>query len=735
MAAMMDNQLKPGMTSRRRFLKASSAVLGGLVVGAWLPPLTPKSAAAEAVAQGKVSLGDSFSNGFGAFVRVGHDGRVSLISPKAEMGQGIQTGIAMMVAEELEVGLDQIDIQEAPPNAELYTDALLQFQATGGSTSTRYTWEPLRRAGASARMLLIRAAASVWEADPNLCHARDGKVFGPAGQKISYGDLVDLAATYSLPDDVPLKRPEDFRLIGTPATRLDTPTKVNGQAKFTIDLDMPDMLITSARACPVYGGKVRHVDDKAARSVPGVRDIVILEDVVAVTATNTWACFQGLKALNVEWDYGTNSKIDSAVVDQKLQDAIQRDGVIATEKGAIDASLQAANSKFEAVYVQPFLSHSPLEPMSCVAHVRDDGCDLWVGTQVPGFAQQTAAAVTGLKPEQVKVHNQWIGGAFGRRLDFDFITQAVRIASKVSYPVKLTWSREEDMTHDLYRPQYADRMTAAINDDGFPVGWQHRIAGGSIFARYVGSLPASGVDPDAVEVAVDPIYKLDSLKVHFIREEPEVVPVSWWRGVGVLRSTFAVECFVDELAHNAGIDPMAYRKTLLAHKPRVLAALNVLASKGAWDSPLPPGRGRGLAVGEVFGSVVVSMVELSAIGEKGVRIERLVTVVDCGLVINPTSVKAQMEGGTLFGLSAALFNEIDIKDGQVQQENFHAYRQLRISEAPPVEVHIVPSAEAPGGVGEAGTALIGPALLNAVNATFGDRVRRLPLVRSGYFIT
>lgn len=731
---MSDSKLTHESASRRQFLKGSSAALGGLIVGAWLPPFAPKSAAAAAVSSKKGQLGDSFAKGFGAFVRVGHDSRVTVISPKIEMGQGIHTGIAMMVAEELEVGLDQIDLQEAPPNADLYTDTLLQFQGTGGSTSTRYTWEPLRKAGATARMLLAEAAASVWRVEADQCEARNGQIHGPNGQALGYGKLVDLAATYPLPEAVNLKQPEEFRLIGTPAQRIDTPAKVNGQAKFTIDLDIPDMLITSARACPVYGGKVRSVSDDAARAIPGVRDIVVLDNAVAVTASNTWACFEGLKALDIEWDYGANRKLDSATVEQKLLQASSRDGVVAADTGSFDQSLKMAATQFEAVYQQPLLSHSPLEPMTCVAHVQADGCDLWVGTQVPGLAQQTAASVTGLNPDQIRVHNQLIGGAFGRRLDFDFITQAVQIANKVDYPVKLTWSREEDMTHDMYRPGYVDRMTAAIGADGYPVGWRHRIAGGSIMARYLGFLPDSGVDFDAVEVAVDPVYQLGDLNVRYIREEPEVVPISWWRGVGVLRGTFAVECFIDELANQAGIDPLQYRKTLLQHRPRVLSALELLASKSRWNEPLPEGKGRGLAVGEVFGSIIATVVELSAVGDKAIRIDRLVTVVDCGLVTNPRSVKAQMEGGTLFGLSAALFNEIEIEKGQVQQENFHEYRQLRMGEAPSVEVHVVPSAEAPGGVGEAGTALIGPALVNAVHATFGDRVRQLPLTRSGYYI-
>ncbi|WP_339512928.1 xanthine dehydrogenase family protein molybdopterin-binding subunit [Pseudomonas sp. RL_15y_Pfl2_60] len=720
-------------SSRRRFLQGSTLAMGGLVLSTWLPPLIARSAAADAVAPGR--LGEQSPSGYGAFVRVGHDGRVTVISPKIEMGQGTHTGIAMMVAEELEVSLDQVEVVDAPPNAELYTDPLLQFQATGGSTATRATWEPLRQAGATARILLIQAAALGWKVAPSQCHAENAVVFGPNGLRAGYGELVDAASALPVPvaADVPLKKPEQFKIIGKPLQRVDTPNKVNGKAKFTIDINVPDMQIASTLTCPVYGGTLRSVDDSAARKVPGVRDVVKLDNAVAVIASNYWACQQGLNALKIDWDLGANASINSAELDQALQDASSRDGVIAHKTGDIAASLKSASSQFEAVYEQPFLSHSPLEPMTCVVHVRPDACDLWVGTQVPVFAQQTAAQVTGLAPEQITVHNQLIGGAFGRRLDFDFITQAVAIAKQVNYPVKMIWSREEDMTHDMYRPHYVDRINAAFDGDKL-LGWQHRIAGASVLARYAGSLPENGVDADAVEVAIEPLYAMDNLQVHYIREEPKTIPVSWWRGVGPLRSTYALENFIDELAHNAKADPLEYRLKLMQNQPRAQAVLKMLAEKTDWKTPLPAGQGRGLAVSAVFGSFVATLVELEMQGDKGVRIKRLVSVVDCGLVTNPTSVMAQIEGGTLFGLSAAFFNEILLEQGQVQQTNFHNYRQLRISEVPGVEAHLMPSLELPGGVGEAGTALIAPALVNALHAASGERVRRLPLTRAGYYL-
>ncbi|MDG6400656.1 molybdopterin-dependent oxidoreductase [Pseudomonas quasicaspiana] len=717
--------------SRRGLLKGGALSLGGLVISTWLPPMATRSMAAEAVSTAR--LGDKASPGFGAFVRVALDGQVTVISPKIEMGQGVQTGIAMMVAEELEVPLSSVRIEESPPDAALYTDNILQFQATGGSSSTRYTWEPLRKAGATARVLLIEAAAVRWNVAPSLCRAENGHVLGPNGKTLAYGELVEAAAALPVPKDVPLKAIADFKLLGTSAQRLDTPHKVNGSAQFTIDVKIPDMLIASSLTCPVHGGKLRSVKDEAARKVPGVRDVVRLENAVAVTATNFWSCQQALKALEIEWDFGPHASIDSAQLDKELLDASSKDGVFAKQTGDIGAALKNASSQFEAVYQQPFLSHSPLEPMTCVAHVRPDMCELWVGCQAPGFAQMGAAKVAGLPVDKVVIHNQLIGGGFGRRLESDFIFQAVDIARQLSYPIKLIWSREEDMTHDKYRPHYVDRMNAALGKDGKPVGWEHRIAGASVMAAYVGKLPESGVDADAVEVAIDPVYKLDNLQVRYIRQDPEVIPVSWWRGVGPLRSTYAVESFIDELAHNAKVDPVEYRLSLMQEQPRAQAVLKKAAEIADWKTPLPAGHGRGVAVSAVFGSFVATIVELEVQANKGMRIKRLITVVDCGFATNPRSVESQMEGGTLFGLSAALFNEILIEKGQVVQTNFHAYRQIRMSDAPPVEVHVIKSEESPGGVGETGAVPAAAALVNAVFAASKVRERRLPLSRSGYF--
>jgi len=728
----MKTATPPGtVLSRRGLLKSSALTLGGLVLSTWLPPMVARSAAAEAEAPGRP--GTPNFEGFGAFVQIAEDGSVRVISPKIEMGQGAQTGIAMMVAEELEVGLDQVHIQEAPPNGALYTDTILQFQATGGSSSTRFTWEPLRKAGATARILLTQAAALRWNVAPSQCRAEQGQVHGPQGQVLGYGALANAAAQLPLPTEVPLKVMGDFKLLGTAARRLDTPDKVIGKAQFTIDLQVPGMRIASTLTCPVHGGTLKALEEGDARQVPGVRDIIKLNNAVAVIGDHFWACQQGLKALRIDWDYGANADGHSALLDKALLAASSRDGVVAHEAGDIANTLASASSRFEAVYEQPFLSHSPLEPMGCVAHVRADACELWVGTQAPVFAQMGAAKISGLPAEKVIIHNQLIGGAFGRRLESDFIFQAVDIARQVDYPIKLVWSREEDMTHDLYRPHYVDRLNAALDDDGKLQGWEHRIAGASVIASFVGALPPNGVDADAVEVAIEPVYQLPHLKVRYIREDPKTIPVSWWRGVGPLRSTYALESFVDELAHRAKADPVAYREQLIATQPRALAVLKRAAEAADWHTPLPAGQGRGIAVSAVFGSFIATVVELEMQGERGLRIKRLVSVIDCGFVNNPTSVTSQVEGGTLFGLSAALFNEILVENGRVQQNNFNAYRQIRMSDAPPVEVHLMPSLEAPGGVGETGAVPVAAALVNALHAASNARVRRLPLSRSGYY--
>lgn len=720
--------------SRRTLLKVGSLALGGLVIGFTLP-FAGRSFAEQVLNEGPEDQPMSNATALDAFISIDRDGQVTFTVPKIEMGQGAQSGLAVMVAEELEIGLEQITLKEAPPNEQIYNDKLLNFQATGGSTSIRSNWEPLRQAGAAARLLLIQAAAQRWQLGADQLRAENGRVLGPDGQSLGYGELVEDAAKLPVPEDIPLKPADQYRLIGKPTRRLDTPAKVDGTARFTIDLAVPGMKYASIRACPVLGGTLREVDERAARQIPGVIEVVRLDNAVAVIGEHTWAAFAGVRALEIDWALGDNAGIDSAQMEREIRGALDKPGAIANEQGDIDAALKDAARTFEAEYEMPFLAHAALEPMTCVAEVRADAVELWVGTQVPVRAQTAAAEAAGRPVEQVIVNNQLIGGAFGRRLEVDFISQAVAIAAQVDYPIKLTWTREEDTTHDMYRPHYIDRFAAALDAEGRLQGWRHTIAGASVLARFAPeAVPENGLDGDAVEVAMHPIYAMPNLRVNYVPVPPRALHQSWWRGVGPLRSTYMLESFIDEVARSVEQDPVDYRKALLGNHPRAQGVLRLAAEKAGWGEPLEAGHGRGVAVQEVFGSFLATVVELQVSEDKGIRLKRLVVAIDCGQVMNPVSVKSQIEGGTLFGLSAALFNEITVREGRVEQTNFHDYRQLRISDAPPVETYIVESREAPGGVGEAGTAMIAPALVNALAAANGTRIRRLPLARAGYYV-
>ncbi len=720
--------------SRRTLLKVGSLALGGLVIGFTLP-FAGRSFAEQILNEGPEDQPMSNATALDAFISIDRDGQVTFTVPKIEMGQGAQSGLAVMVAEELEIGLEQITLKEAPPNEQIYNDKLLNFQATGGSTSIRSNWEPLRQAGAAARLLLIQAAAQRWQLGADQLRAENGRVLGPDGQSLGYGELVEDAAKLPVPEDIPLKPADQFRLIGKPTRRLDTPAKVDGTARFTIDLVVPGMKYASIRACPVLGGTLREVNERAARQIPGVIEVVRLDNAVAVIGEHTWAAFAGVRALEIDWALGDNAGIDSAQMEREIRAALDKPGAIANEQGDIDAALKDAARTFEAEYEMPFLAHAALEPMTCVAEVRADAVELWVGTQVPVRAQTAAAEAAGRPVEQVIVNNQLIGGAFGRRLEVDFISQAVAIAAQVDYPIKLTWTREEDTTHDMYRPHYIDRFAAALDAEGRLQGWRHTIAGASVLARFAPeAVPENGLDGDAVEVAMHPIYAMPNLRVNYVPVPPRALHQSWWRGVGPLRSTYMLESFIDEVARSVEQDPVDYRMALLGNHPRAQGVLRLAAEKAGWGEPLEAGHGRGVAVQEVFGSFLATVVELQVSEDKGIRLKRLVVAIDCGQVMNPVSVKSQIEGGTLFGLSAALFNEITVREGRVEQTNFHDYRQLRISDAPPVETYIVESREAPGGVGEAGTAMIAPALVNALAATNGTRIRRLPLARAGYYV-
>jgi isoquinoline 1-oxidoreductase beta subunit len=590
-------------------------------------------------------------------------------------------------------------------------------------------WEPLRRAGAVARVMLISAAAQGWNVDPTSCRAEKGEVIhGPTGRKLRYGALADTAAALPVPDNVALKDAKAFKLIGTPAKRLDTPDKVNGKALFGIDVKIPGMKIATVAACPVFGGKLARVDDSTAIEIKGVRQVVRLDDAVAVVADHMWAAIQGLAALDIEWDEGPNAKVSSADIVRQMETALQKPGVVGRKDGDVAKAMAGAAMKVEAVYQVPFLAHATMEPMNCTVHVRQDGCDVWVGSQVVSRAQATAAEVTGLPLEQVQVFNHFLGGGFGRRLEVDFVTQAVRIAKQVDGPVKVVWTREEDIQHDVYRPYYYDRMTAGLDAQGLPIAWRHRVTGSSIEARWLPAAMKDGLDTDAVEgAAVELQYAIPNILVDYVRQEPPGLTTGWWRGVGPTHNIFMVESFIDELAAAAKKDPLEYRRALLAKSPRARAVLDLAAEKAGWGQPLPPGVSRGVSLQFAFGTYLSQVAEVAVSKDGEVLIQRVVCAVDCGIIVNPDTVKAQIEGGIILGLTAAQFGEITLKNGRVEQSNFNDYRALRINEAPTIEVHLVISAEAPGGIGEPGTVGIAPAVANAIFAATGKRIRKLPV--------
>jgi len=712
--------ISKGGISRRTFLKASAAAGGGLLLSFSLPALMRNAEAAE------TATANTFAPN--AFIRIDRQGRVTLVVHQVEMGQGTYTSLPMLLAEELEVDLAQVHLEHAPPDDKLYANPLIGFQATGGSNSVRGAWEPLRRAGATARSMLMSAACATWNVDSNSCRAEKGEVIHvPTGRKLNYGALVDKAATLPVPDQVTLKDPKDFKLIGTPVKRLDSHDKVNGKAQYSIDVKVPGMKIATVAACPVFGGKLARVDDGKAKAIKGVHQVVRLDDAVAVIADHMWAAKQGLAALDIQWDEGPNAKLGTADIVQQLEAASQKPGVVARKDGDVAKAMAGAAQKVEAVYQVPFLAHAAMEPLSCTVHVRKDGCDVWVGTQVATRAQATAAQVTGFPPEKIRVHNHLLGGGFGRRLDVDFITQAVQIAKQVDGPVKVIWTREEDIQHDIYRPYYYDRLAAGLDGQGMPIAWSHRVTASSILARWYPPAFKEGLDPDAVEGAAEPPYALPNVLVDYVRQEPPGIVTGWWRGVGPTHNIFVVESFIDELAAAAKKDPVEYRRALLGKSPRARAVLDLATEKAGWGRPLPEGHGRGVSVQHAFGSYLAQVAEVAVSKEGEVRVQRVVCAVDCGMIVNPDTVKAQMEGGIIFGITAALFEEITIKDGRVEQHNFNDYRILRINEAPVVEVYLVKSAESPGGIGEPGTSAIAPAVTNAIFAATGKRIRKLPV--------
>ncbi|HEY2396187.1 MAG TPA: molybdopterin cofactor-binding domain-containing protein [Rudaea sp.] len=704
-------------TSRRQFLLTSALAGGALLLGFRLPFAASASPPAHA----------AFAPN--AFIRIDAQGVVTLIMPQVEMGQGVFTAIAMILAEELDVPWEQVRVEAAPPDDKLYGNPTFGIQVTGNSNSIRAFWMPLRKAGAGARAVLINAAAARWKVGAETCTAQIGEVtHTPSGRKLAYAALIDDAAAIVAPKDPPLKAPADFKIIGKPLKRLDTPDKVNGKVVYGIDAMPPGVKFATLAACPVFGGKVGHVDDTKAKQVTGVRQVLLFGDFVAVVGDHMWAAKQGLNALDIMWDEGPNASINSDAVWRQLRAASEKAGATAKNEGDAAKAL-GQGERIDAVYEVPFLAHATMEPMNCTVHVQADSCEIWVGSQVLSRAQAIAAKVTGLPLEKVTVHNLLIGGGFGRRLEVDMIEKAVLIAKQVDAPVKVVWTREEDMQHDVYRPVYRDTLSASLVD-GKIAGWTHRITGSSIIARWLPPAFQKGIDIDAIDSAADMPYDIANLHVEYTRDEPPAVPTGFWRGVGPNNNVFAIESFIDELARRANKDPVEFRRGLLVKTPRLLAAVNLAADKAGWGNRLPARSGRGIAAQVAFGSFIATVIEVAVDEHGDVRLKKIVSAVDTGIAVNPDTIKAQLQGGLIFGLTAALYGEITIDKGRVQQSNFHNYRMLRIDEVPDIEVHVISSGEAPGGIGETGTTAGPPALGNAIFAATGVRLRRLPIDRA-----
>jgi isoquinoline 1-oxidoreductase subunit beta len=706
--------------SRRSLLTAGLA--GGFVLAFHLPV----RAFNEPVEPPDETAGKFAPN---AFIRIDPSGKTTLVMPQVEMGQGVYTSIPMIVAEELDADFTRLTLEHAPPNDKLYGNPLFGIQATGNSNSVRAWWKPLRTAGASARAMLVQAAARQWQVDPASCTTASSEVMHKAtGRLLSYGVLALAASSEVPPKDVPLKDPRDFVLIGKPLKRLDTPDKVHGKVVYGIDALLPDMKFATVKACPVFGGKVAKVDDSAARKVPGVRKVVVLDDLVAVVGDHTWAAMKGLEALAVDWDEGPNADVSSKDIWHDLRSASENDGVVAKSRGDIAKGL-ATGEKVEASYELPFLAHATMEPVNATVHLKPDSCEIWTGTQVLSRAQSEAAKAAGLPVEKVTANNHLLGGGFGRKLEPDMVVAAVRIAKHVDGPVKVMWTREEDIQHDCYRPVYRDTIAATLSD-GKILGWKYRVSGSSIMARWFPPGFHNGIDIDAVDSAIDMPYDIPNFHVEYIRAEPRAVPTGFWRGVGPNNNVFAIECFMDELARKAGKDPVEFRRSMLGHQPRFLAALNLAAEKSNWGQPLPARVGRGVCVQPSFASFIATVVEAEVDEHGEVSLRRVISAIDTGIAVNPDTIAAQLQGGLIFGLTAALYGETTIDKGRVQQSNFNDYRMLRIDQTPRIDVHVIKSGEAPGGVGEAGSVAGPPALRNAIFAATGVALRRLPIDRA-----
>ena len=698
--------------SRRHFMQGSAAVTGGLLVGVALPVGGP------AVAAGTLHTPN-------AFVHIADDNTITLISARAEMGQGVYTSMPMLIAEELNVDIQKVKVAFAPPGKEYGNALLFGLMLTGGSTSVREGWEKLRVAGAQVREMLLTAAAQRWNVDVSTLSAVDGRVMGPGGKVATYGQLADAASKLTAPEKVALKDPSQFRIVGKRTTRLDTPAKVNGTATFGMDVKLPGMVYATIEMCPVIGGTVKSFDASRAKAMPGVVDVVQIPDGVVVVADSYWRARKARDVLTVQWDEGANAGLNTAAMFDGTRAALLAGkGAIPVRPAVGDADevIKSAAKVVRAEYLSQNVTHSPMEPMNFTAHVAN-GKALLVGpTQWPDAAQGAVAKLLGIKPEDVAVQSTFLGGGFGRRIDIDFIIQATLISQAVNRPVKLIWSREDDMTHDFYRPLAVHQLAASVGSDGKPTAMTFRGASQSITGRVFGLPPEA---PDGLmNEAAAAAYNIPASRHDMIKHDAGL-RVGYWRAVSHNMNAFANESFIDELAAAAGQDPVAYRMSLLQGQPRFLNVLQQVADKSGWGKPLAAGRSRGVSLMEGYDTYMAQVAEISMVNGEP-KVHRVTVVADLGQMVNPDTVEAQIQSSIIFGLSAALWGEITVDKGRVQQANFNTYRIMRNNEAPQIDIVLVDSTEKPGGIGEPATALVAPAVANAMFAATGKRVRRMP---------
>ncbi len=705
--------------NRRDFLRTTSLLGGGLLISFSLP--------AGIKHLGETAPATMFAPN--AFLRIGADESVHIVLSKVEMGQGIWTTLPMLVADELDCDWSKIKVEHSPPG-QAYAHTAYGVQMTGGSTSTWSEFDRYRMAGATARVMLVEAAAKKLGVSPDVCKTENGFVIA-GGKRLSYGEVATDASLLSVPT-VKLREPKDWKYIGKSIKRLDSPEKINGQAKYGMDVRFSDLLTALVAHSPVFGGTVKSFDGSKAKAIKGVTDVVQIPMGVAVLADNYWNAKLGRDALKIEWDLGANATIDSKLQQEEYSKLANTKGTVAQQKGDAASALLKAAKVIDVEISQPYLTHASMEPMNCTVKISADKCEIWTGTQLPMIDQGYVAAFLGMKPEQVSITTPFMGGSFGRRGSFnsDWVMEAVHIAKASGKTVKMVWSREDDICGGYYRPAYVHRAQVGLGKDGFPIAWQHRIVGQSIFTNtlFQGFLVHDGVDNSSVEGVKDSPYLNSvsdlSIELHTTTLGVPVLPL---RSVGNTHTAFVMEVLIDELATEAGKDPVEYRRILLKDHPRHLAALNLVAEKAGWGKPLPKGVFHGIAVHESFGSYVAQVVELSVTEGQKIRIHRVICAIDCGVAVNPDGIRAQMEGGIVFGLTAALYGEITLENGQVKQRNFNDYKMMRINEMPLVEVHIVPSTEKMGGVGEPGVPPVAPAFANALFAATGKRVRKLPV--------